>query len=118
MLKGVFHERIEYPSVDLNRSKRNQNNRGGSRKPAVQKMADRVTAGRGDGYKNQQKGQQRPAAKQENKPAQSQQPHKPAAGTEMKHGGKPQQNPVPKAEAKPQQNTENKPEAKRTEEQK
>ncbi len=32
VLKGVFHERIEYPSVDLNRPKRNRGGRGG-RKP-------------------------------------------------------------------------------------
>jgi len=38
VLKGVFHERIEYPSVDLNRPKRNRNHRGG-RKPAQAKAA-------------------------------------------------------------------------------
>jgi len=38
VLKGVFHERIEYPSVDLNRPKRNHGNRSG-RKPMPQRNA-------------------------------------------------------------------------------
>ena len=34
VLKGVFHERIEYPSVDLNRSRARQQKRGGKVKTA------------------------------------------------------------------------------------
>ena len=107
VLKGVFHERIEYPSVDLNRPKRSQNNNRSSRKPAMQKMADRMNAGRGEGRKNQQRGAQKPAAKPEGRQEN-------------------RQNSAPKAEAKPQKTmdakaeakSETRTEAKRTEEQK
>ncbi|MBR4039361.1 MAG: HDIG domain-containing protein [Clostridia bacterium] len=55
VLKGVFHERIEYPSVDLNRPKRQHGNHG--RKPAQRKNAGAKPA------------QQKPAETKESKQA-------------------------------------------------
>lgn len=81
VLKGVFHERIEYPSVDLNRTKRNQGNRGG-RKPGKPKPV---------------KQDQNKASAEQNKPAQAKQ--------EKTVQTKPVQ---PKAQQKPQGNQTNK----------
>jgi len=64
VLKGVFHERIEYPSVDLNRPKRNRNHRGG-RKPAQPKSAQAKQDKPVQTKNAQPKAEQKPAAKAE-----------------------------------------------------
>ena len=58
VLKGVFHERIEYP--DLNRVKQNQQQKGGQKRHSHPRQAPR-------------KQMQKPQAKKEQQPKQAQQ---------------------------------------------
>lgn len=92
VLKGVFHERIEYPSVDLNRPKRHHSGRGG-RKPMGQKPADKAKPA-------QNKAQDKPENRQEHKPEAKPQPKAPAQHKPAED--RPAQN-KPKADVKPQQ---------------
>ena len=117
VLKGVFHERIEYPSVDLNRPKRTRNHRGG-RKPAEQKPEQ----------KPEQPKQQKPAQpKAEQTKAEQPKPqnrnnpprHEQSKAEQFKaeqpkaEQVKPQQKPAqPKQPAKPTARPETKPEVK------
>ena len=89
VLKGVFHERIEYPSVDLNRPKRNRNHRGG-RKPAA--TQDKPAAAKPEAKQEPAK----PQGKQEAKP----QPRQPVKDAESKPV---QPKPLQKREVKPEQ---------------
>ncbi|MBQ4266024.1 MAG: HDIG domain-containing protein [Clostridia bacterium] len=102
VLKGVFHERIEYPSVDLNRPKKHHN-RGGRKpvqgnKPAEQKPAESTQQKPAQPRQNEKKpapqkhGDQRPAQHKpaEKKPAPKkaveQKPaHQPPAPQAAKH---------------------------------
>ena len=89
VLKGVFHERIEYPSVDLNRPKRNRNHRGG-RNPAAKQ--DKPAAAKPEAKQEPAK----PQGKQEAKP----QPRQPVKDAESKPV---QPKPLQKREVKPEQ---------------
>jgi len=107
VLKGVFHERIEYPSVDLNRPKRQHHGRGG-RKPAQQKQTNKPLDNR-ENKPAAQKAQPKPAAP---KGAQHKQEAKPAAKPEQKQDAKPTAKTEAKPEARPAVNPEAKPEVK------
>ncbi|MBR5302192.1 MAG: HDIG domain-containing protein [Clostridia bacterium] len=100
VLKGVFHERIEYPSVDLNRPKRNRNHRGGRKqdKPVQAKAAPDKQA---QEKPVQEKTEQvRPAqAKPEIKPAHPKAQQKPAAKPASKGQDKPEKPAQSKQEA-------------------
>lgn len=105
VLKGVFHERIEYPSVDLNRPKRHHNRSG--KKPAEQKPAEhkpaenKQTERKSAEHKGQQVKQAEQKARSEQpkaaKPAQAKAP-KSAQDAQHVEGKKPQTQ-QPKANA-------------------
>ena len=119
VLKGVFHERIEYPSVDLNRPKRQKNGR--SKKPAakpVQAMPAQA-APRSAETKPAQPKQQKPAAKQENKPEARPQA-KPEAKMQARSESRQEARQQPKQDVKPaaKPKPETKPETAHTEAQK
>ena len=96
VLKGVFHERIEYPSVDMNRPKRQRGNHSG-RKP---------------GQGNQENQEKQGNHEKQGKPAREKaaQP-KPAPKTEVKAQPKPVAKAEHKEPVKPQTEKANKQEA-------